>query len=476
MVMALTYRLFLERLTFFEWNRWYLLIGIVLCLILPVLPIPFIFQYFQEYRQTINKDFYSGIIVPFSFKNDMISSQTQGKPLMNFWWLFRIILIATYAGGVFYRMRMLIAGLYTLFQLKKESFRKEKGAFYNLYFQDKFPTFSFFNYIFLNTNTGRLSESETEQILLHEKTHVVQKHSLDVMLYELIGIAFWFNPAVFYMSESIRLIHEYLVDSQVTSFQFNKAEYGRLLVKLATRQSRSAIISTFSNTQIFHRIAMLTKPKSNNMQKLKFLSLIPLLSLIVLLCSFLEGNKDKPVQGKSVAIGKAISGGKTIGRITWSGNTKYTGEQLNQILGFKTGDLYDSVQFDNRLHFLEDGKDVSSLYLEKGYLFFRIEKQENIRNNKVDLMLKVYEGQKATIRNITVKGNKKVSTDVILNLIELKKEDLFNRSKLINSQRALSKSGYFVPDQININPMPDSHSFHEAETGFVDIEFVVTEL
>jgi len=475
MLVAFVYRFLLEKLTFFTWNRYYLVAGILMSMLLPLLPIPASFDE-SEKSAVITGGFYP-INIPLNF---YFKSWTDSGATTNAYdgaFVVYLVFFVLYLTGVVYKFWKLLAGVYSLVRLKRKAERCEIGAFYTVYMQSALPTFSFGRNIFLHTDTQLLTQWEREQILLHEQTHIALKHSYDLMLIEAAGILFWFNPCIPYLARAIRKIHEYQVDRHVTSVQRNTVDYGRLLVKLASRQSRMPMINTFSDSQIFDRITMLTKTKSKSMQKLKFLSLLPVTASIVLLCSCFEMNNKGPADSATIPAGQTSSAnGPAIGSITWKGNTKYTAAELNEILQFRPGDAYDSTLFDNSLRFLPDGKDVVSYYMDQGYIFFRIETHENFRDNKVDLTLDVTEGQKARIGKVLLKGNKKISSAKILDLIDVKAGDSFSRSKIISSQRKLAEMGAFDVKSIQINPVPDHESFAKAEVGSVDIEFAVNEL
>ena len=101
--------------------------------------------------------------------------------------------------------------------------------------------------------------------------------------------------------------------------------------------------------------------------------------------------------------------------ITWSGNTKYSSEVLGKILGIKKGDVYDQSRLDANLFMNPNGRDVSSLYLDDGYLFFNVQPTEIlVVNDSIDLEMRVREGKQATINKVTVIGNTKTNDHVIL--------------------------------------------------------------
>jgi outer membrane protein insertion porin family len=156
--------------------------------------------------------------------------------------------------------------------------------------------------------------------------------------------------------------------------------------------------------------------------------------------------------------------------ITWVGNTKYTSEQLSNTLGIKKGDVYNQGTLESRLYMSQQGNDISSLYMDDGYLFFQINPVETaVEGDSIDYEMRIYEGRQATIRKVTVVGNTKTNDNVIMREIRTRPGQLFRRSDVIRSQRELASLGYFDPEKIQVNPVPDPY------TGTVDIEYVVEE-
>ncbi|MDX2190273.1 MAG: POTRA domain-containing protein [Bacteroidota bacterium] len=156
--------------------------------------------------------------------------------------------------------------------------------------------------------------------------------------------------------------------------------------------------------------------------------------------------------------------------INWTGNYIYTDKYLNDILGVKKGDIYNMALLEKRLNYNPTGADVSSLYLDDGYLFYSVEPNEvNIEGDSIDIEMKMYEGPQATINKITVNGNTKTNDRVILREIRTRPGQKFSRADLIRTQREISTLGFFDPEQISINPKPN------PANGTVDIDYGVAE-
>lgn len=158
------------------------------------------------------------------------------------------------------------------------------------------------------------------------------------------------------------------------------------------------------------------------------------------------------------------------GKINWIGNYKYSSEVLDSILDINEGDVFNQELLDTRLNFNPHGLDISSLYLDNGYLFFNVTPTEvSIRDSVIDLEMKLYEGEQATYNKIIVKGNTKTNDHVVLREIRTMPGEKFSRSDLIRTQRELAQLGYFDAEQIGINPIPN------PATGTVDIEYTLVE-
>ena len=158
------------------------------------------------------------------------------------------------------------------------------------------------------------------------------------------------------------------------------------------------------------------------------------------------------------------------GDITWQGNTEYSTSFLNTVLSIEKGEIYSPKKLQTNLRFNQRGLDISSLYMDNGFLFFNVQPVETkLYNDTVDLEIRITEGKQATIDEITVSGNTKTSDHVILRELRTRPGDKFSRSDIIRSRRELSQLGYFDAKKINITPQPD------PEEGTVDINYDVVE-
>ena len=158
------------------------------------------------------------------------------------------------------------------------------------------------------------------------------------------------------------------------------------------------------------------------------------------------------------------------GAIKFVGNTVYSSEELSRQLGIKKGEIFDQSILDSRLFGSPEGNDISSLYLDDGYLFFNATPVEIAANNKnIDLEIRVYEGKQARVNKVMIKGNTKTNDHVIMREIRTNPGDLFKRSDIMRSQRELSQMAFFDPEAFDVKVEPD------PARNEVDITYVLAE-
>ena len=160
------------------------------------------------------------------------------------------------------------------------------------------------------------------------------------------------------------------------------------------------------------------------------------------------------------------------GNITWRGNTKFTDSVLTAILGIRKGDIYNLEVLNKKLGKAAspDGGDISGLYQDDGYLFFRTDPVETaVYNDTIDYEIRIVEGPQATIKNIRISGNDRTKEYVIRRELRTIPGEKFSRTDLVRSQREIAQLNYFNQEKIKIDPVPN------PEDGTVDINYGVEE-
>ncbi|KAB7732162.1 outer membrane protein assembly factor BamA [Rudanella paleaurantiibacter] len=154
--------------------------------------------------------------------------------------------------------------------------------------------------------------------------------------------------------------------------------------------------------------------------------------------------------------------------VSFEGNYLYTADRLREVLGVNKGDIYNTEDLEKKLNGTP-GQDLSSLYMDDGYLYFSATPVEKaIEGDSIDLEIRVFEGKQATINRVILNGNTKTSDHVVMRQIRTLPGQKFSKTQLIRTQRELATLGYFDPEKIGINPQPQND-------GTVDIEYTVEE-
>ena len=153
-----------------------------------------------------------------------------------------------------------------------------------------------------------------------------------------------------------------------------------------------------------------------------------------------------------------------IRNITWVGNTVINSDDLNRLLGMKTGDVYNQKLLNKRLS--EDDDAVGNYYWNNGYLFYRLEPTEvNIVGDSIDLEMRISENQQAHISHVRIYGNDRLYEEVVRRELRTKPGDLFSKDALMRSAREIQSMVFFDPEKVNPDIQPN------YEDGTVDINW-----
>ncbi|MFK7750002.1 MAG: M56 family metallopeptidase [Kordia sp.] len=259
------YFLVLRSETFFKENRFFLLIGMLISLVLPFL--------------VITK--YIEIPVMSSETTGTFTYTTNGIPIeASISWTS--ILLYTYIAGVIFFFCKFLIELFSLFRLLwKSNVAKRDAEFIYIETNASFSPFSFFNYIVYNPKL--YSTSELEAILKHEQAHSRQLHSVDVFVSKLYCIFLWFNPFAWLHKKFMLQNLEFLADKAAIQETPSKKEYQLTLLKVSGNSYCPALTNNFYNSLIKKRIVMLQKTQSTHVNRWKQALIVPLLIAFVFL-------------------------------------------------------------------------------------------------------------------------------------------------------------------------------------------------
>lgn len=158
------------------------------------------------------------------------------------------------------------------------------------------------------------------------------------------------------------------------------------------------------------------------------------------------------------------------GDISWTGNYLHSSATLNKILDINKGDVYNRDLLEKRKNFNPKGPDISSLYMDDGYLFFRVDDVEvAINGDSIDIEMRIFEGDQATLDRVTFSGNERTSDHVIRRELSTIPGQKFRRSDIIRTQQQLGSMGFFDPQKITPDVRPN------PTAGTVDIDWKLVE-
>ncbi len=256
------YKIVLERETFFQSNRYFLLTGILIALVLPYINIPL-------YIGNNSKPIEDFIVL----ENHAIITKDE---TINWLTIFNKI----YLIGVLFLIGKLIVNLISLGNLiLKHPVEKVNGFSMVRTHQDISP-FSFFNYIVFNPN--QFNSKELKQIISHEKIHAFQYHSIDIIISQIISIILWFNPIIWLYKKELVQNLEFIADDKAQQESICKKNYQLLLVKTSVPKNKLALTNNFYNSLIKKRILMLHRNRSKKRNQLKYLLILPLIAVFML--------------------------------------------------------------------------------------------------------------------------------------------------------------------------------------------------
>lgn len=272
-VFFLTYKLFLEREKMHLFNRFYLLLSLLLSFAIPAIrfnaatPILPIYESGNLHANILED---SGII--------QILSPKQSTN-----YIFSILLSIYVTITTLLLFRFINNLNKILSKVRKHQNISYKNSKIVLINEDLTPH-SFLNYFFINTKDYKNGNIENE-ILIHEYTHIQQKHSYDILFIEILQIVFWFNPLVFFYRKAIQLNHEFLADEAVINTFKNIPSYQYLLIDKANKIKTYNLTSQFNYSITKKRLIMMTKQKSLRNALCRQIAIVPVLALSIFIFS-----------------------------------------------------------------------------------------------------------------------------------------------------------------------------------------------
>jgi len=264
----LAYRFLLRRLTFYYLNRFFLVFGIMFSATYPFIDLSALFAKHEVLsRQLV-------VIVP---NWQAIAPATIPQPSTFFYWQIPVILF--WMGVVLMAIRLAIQFI-SLYKIHKNSNAAEyEGHPFRKVNNDIGP-FSFWQAIYLNPD--KHENQELQAIIEHEKIHVAQWHTLDVLMAELSAIFYWFNPGVWFMKQAIKENLEFITDRKILQGGIDEKSYQYSLLSVSNLKPSTAMVNDFNFSSIRKRILMMNKKRSSKVQVSRYVVLLPLVVILTL--------------------------------------------------------------------------------------------------------------------------------------------------------------------------------------------------
>ena len=259
------YKLFLQRDTFFQANRWFLLIGLFIAIVLPLVIIPIYIEYTPR-------------PIPFfeTSATTFPTQQTTQAPPFDYWQLLPFI----YLAGVLFVTTKVTLQFVSLNRLLKNQKKTKNKQYVFIETEANIAPFSFFNRIVFNSN--QFTKNELEHIITHEKVHAKQLHSIDILLTQIATILFWFNPCIWLYKKAMQQNLEFIADQEAQNTIACSKSYQTVLLKASLTTNQLAITNNFYQSLIKKRIVMLQKSQSKKSNQLKLAIVLPFLALFLM--------------------------------------------------------------------------------------------------------------------------------------------------------------------------------------------------
>lgn len=270
----------LRRLTFFDFNRYFLLFSLLLGLIIPAVKI--------SLSNTAPLVEATPLLVPIVTAplqvQNLVTEETQHIKWS--WWI-----IVVYWIGVCISLANLSHGLLKLWLLYRQSEIKRFANYTLVQTPQLHVPFSFLHYVFWSKDLQAI-ETDSGPILVHEISHVKGWHSVDILLVEIVQSFMWCSPPIYLYRRSLRTLHEYLADQTVLQ-SMQARSYGQLLIRHADSHLQIALANHFIQSQLKNRIMMMFKQPSRRWALWHYVLIIPALLCLLLLVAAKNTNQDK---------------------------------------------------------------------------------------------------------------------------------------------------------------------------------------
>lgn len=278
MLFYLAYRFALRRLTFYTLNRFFLVSGIIFSSAYPFIDLSDIFRNHTAINDKLI------VIVP-----DWSSVEQAVLPTVSFNYWQQII--AVFWTGVFMMVARLCIRLISLYHIHRSSTPEVFDHYVFRQTDRNINPFSFWQNIYINP--AQHEKNELETILQHEKIHVEEWHTLDILLAELSVVFYWFNPGVWLMKQAIKENLEFMTDLKVLNSGVDSKAYQYSLARMIFHPHNHSFTTNFNFISVKKRIMMMNKEKSSKIQVSRYLLMLPVVIVLTLVFTVSKAQLEK---------------------------------------------------------------------------------------------------------------------------------------------------------------------------------------
>jgi len=258
------YTLFLEKENMHTFKRFYLLGSLFVSFGIPLIP----FTIYTEISEAINP------IVIMDASEEIVPENIFIVDYLP------VILWSIYGFGVLFFSLKFFRNLSNMLLKIKRNPKVITSNIINVLLKNPVIPHTFFSYVFLNKQKFEANEIPSE-ILMHEQTHAIQKHSIDIIFIELLHIVFWFNPFIYLLKHSIKLNHEFLADQAVLNKGVAPANYQNLLLAFSSSVNSPQLANAINYSSIKKRFTVMKKHTSKRALVLRSILVLPLLAMLL---------------------------------------------------------------------------------------------------------------------------------------------------------------------------------------------------
>lgn len=405
------YKLFFGKNTFHHFNRFSLILIVMLVAVLPVFRFNLIPE--KKVESVVIENF------PMDFSNIPIVeiSELPVQPIQIPW--IEILSVVFAVGFLFALVRYLI-GLNQLKNIIRKSEKQTLADDTVLCIADNdISPFSWMKYIVISRKDVT---ADNRAIINHERAHVHLLHSLDMIFFDLFTCAFWFNPFSWLLRREIQSVHEYQADDKVIQNGIDAKQYQLLLIRKSVGEHKFALANNFRQRDLHKRITMMMKTKSNKRMKWNYTVALPVLFLAMVALSVPKLNA-KVVEKESQEIEKVSESFTVKGQVV-----DETGKPMMGVKLIKEGENEVIISDMDGNFILDTERGISVSFVMLGYKTQKVTFSKPESNFRVSL--EKGEGENKELITVRIKGRDDVN------------EVTENQSKLTVSGFVKGKDGF----------------------------------